>query len=324
MGSLGRGPPRTAFALTDITTPGSGLFRVADRARPRLEATEVVIEHDGVITTYVTPYRLGADDWRVFLALSALAGLDGTRFRSAGGDKTPSLWDRLLASGVAEGKDGLRLRTTAYALLREIGLGDSGQNRIALTHSLERLSTVSQTLRKDNRVVSGARLVSFAHDENSGELTVALSSQVARAILGESKQFVRISLVEVRRLENAAAVLLQALFSSRQRPGQTASYQLDHLVGVVYGPGAAPSNRMRQRRTLVRQALASFSGATSWQIALVEVRNVSGKVAWVVRVHRVSKKELAAWEADAVGWLPRESSDPMEVPPPPDEGSDDD
>lgn len=290
----GNGVPRTSFARTDITTPAAGLFRVAEKGRPRLEATEVSVEHDGVVVTYVTPYRLGAEEWRVLLAIAALAGLDGDRFRRS---SEPSLWDQFLTSGVAADRDALHLRTTAYALLREVGLEDSGQNRRALSGYLDRLSTVSQTLRKGGKTMSGARLIAYAHDEDSGELGVGVSPQMARAILGESKQFVRISMAEVRRLP-LAAVLLQALFSSRLRPGQSASYRLDQLVDVVYGTEKVAASVMRKRRERTRKALLAFNEYTTWQIGFEEVRDRRGTAAWMVNVHRVDKAVMAAWEAE--------------------------
>ena len=291
---IGRaGPPRTRYALTDITTPGSGLFRLGDRKESRLEGTEVVVKHAKQEVTYATPYRLGADDWRVFLAIAALAGLDGVRFNkdSDAPALLPMLWDRFLAEGIAKQRDALHIRTTAYALLREIGRHDGGKDRRDLSDSLKRLSSVVQTIRQGNKVASGSRLLSFAHDEDSGELMVGISPQMARAILGESNQYVRISLVEVRRLDNAAAVLIQAYLSSRLRPGKTATYPIDTLVQVLYGKdSAAPAPAtMRKRRQRVREALLTFAEFTTWQVSLQD----DGRMA---TIHRVSREDMERWE----------------------------
>ncbi|MGB5862660.1 MAG: hypothetical protein WBH52_30015, partial [Pseudomonas aeruginosa] len=68
-------PPRTTFARTDIATPSAGLFRIAEKGKSRLESARVVVEHDGYEIAYTTPWRLGAEDWQVFLVLCGLAGL---------------------------------------------------------------------------------------------------------------------------------------------------------------------------------------------------------------------------------------------------------
>ncbi len=294
--SVGR--PRTVFAKTDITTPGSGLFRIAEKGKSKLEATEVIVMHDGIEITYSATYRLGAEEWRVFLAVAALAALDGRR--GNGPQRLPGLWDKFITVGAATERDALEFQTTAYALLREIGLADSGQNRKALSKCLERLSSVNQTMRKGNRVVSGARFLGFAHDEDSGELRIGISPQMARAILGESKQFVRISLVETRKLENAAAVLLQAHFSRWVRPGKTGRFMLDDLCRIVYGPANVLASTFRTQRLTVRRAILAFADWSTWQIGLDERVDSRGVKVWSVQVHRVSQAELLRWEAETL------------------------
>lgn len=318
-----RRAPRTTYALTDITTPVSGLFRVGELQKPKLEATEVIVEHDGVEVSYTTPWRLGAEEWRVFLAVCALGGLDGTRFNGDTPDldePLPTLWDRFITQGMARSRDALNLRTTAYALLKEIGQTDSGKNRRALSDRLERLSTVLQSLRKGNRIMSGSRLLSFAHDEDSGELCIGLSPQMARAILGESKQYVRISLVETRRLGSPAAVLLQGYFSARIRAGASAMYPIDDLAVIVYGSGPASEDTKRYRRSKIREALRSFADVTTWQITFEEHqerKNGRSAKKSYAKVHRVSKRQLERWEAEYRADLmppPRNESEPEPAP----------
>lgn len=286
--------PRTHFARTDVTTPGSGLFRIAEKGKPKLEATEVIVEHDGVEVAYISPYRLGAEEWKVLLAIAALAGVDGSRFRGP----EPTLWDHLLTEGFAAQRDALRIRTTAYALLRELNLADSGASRKALSGHLRRLSSVTQQLRKGDKVMSGARLLSYAHDEESGELAIGISPQMARAILGESKQYVRISLAEVRRLD-PLAVLLHAFFSARIRPGTDMRFKLETLIEVAYGPEKVSPATRRKRQERVRDALLRFNKETTWEVSLSRATGPRGTAIWNVLVHRIDHKALAAWEARA-------------------------
>jgi len=281
----------------DITTPGNGIFRVVEKGQPRLQAQQTVVEHDGIEITYTSAWRLGADDWRTLLAVAALAGLDGERFN--GDDERQqqlTLWDHFLTEGVARRRDALNLRTTAYAILRESGHTDTGDNRKRLSKSLDRLAAMHQTMRRGEKVMSGARLLGYAHDEESGELAIGISPQMARAIIGESRQFVRISLHEVRRLGDCAA-LLHAFLSARMRPGATWHYPLDDLVSVAYGPEPCAPATLRKRRERVRKALMEFAHWTTWEVSWDERRGPGGRSEWTVRVHRVSKAELEAWEA---------------------------
>lgn len=282
-------PPRTTFARTDIATPASGLFRIAEKGKSRQEATFVRVEHDGYEVTYSTPWRLGAEDWQVFLVLCALAGLDGKLLNGRANGTQLQLWDKFLADGLARNGDSLHIRTTGYAVLRELGKHSGGKDYKELAASLERLASVLQHLRKGNKSASGSRLVSFAFDEDSGELAVGLSYHMAKAILGESAQHVRISLVEMRSLDNQASVLLQAIFSARIRPGTSVKYHLDTLAGHVYGKSdKAAAATLRKRRQRVKEALLTLHEWTTWQVS-IDSNNVA-------TVHRVSKTDLEKWE----------------------------
>lgn len=281
--------PRTTFARTDIATPSAGLFRIAEKGKSREEATFVRVEHDGLEVTYSTPWRLGAEDWQVFLVLCALAGLDGKLISAGSKGDQLHLWDKFLADGLASKGEALRIRTTGYAVTRELGKVKGGTAYKELAGSLERLASVTQTFKKGNKSASGSRLISFAFDEGSGELAVGLSHHMAKAILGESAQHVRISLVEMRSLDNQAAVLMQAVFSARIRPGASLRYHLDTLASYIYGKSDEVSPpTIRKRRQRIKEALFAMSEWTTWQIT-VNSNNIA-------TVHRVSKADLEAWE----------------------------
>ncbi|MGB5862654.1 MAG: replication protein C, IncQ-type, partial [Pseudomonas aeruginosa] len=257
----------------------------------RLESARVVVEHDGYEIAYTTPWRLGAEDWQVFLVLCGLAGLDGKLFNSESKGVQLQLWDKFLSEGLASKGDSMRIRTTSYAVLRELGKHSGGKDYKELAASLERLASVTQTLRKGNKSASGSRLISYAFDEDSGELAVGLSHHMAKAILGESAQHVRISLVEMRSLENQASVLLQAIFSARIRPGSSAKYHLDTLAGHIYGKAKGEkvsAATLRKRRQRIKEALFGMSEWTTWQIS-IDANNIA-------TVHRISKAQLEEWE----------------------------
>jgi hypothetical protein len=271
--------PRTTHATLDPITPQSGLFRaVADNPKLRPKGGVVLErEHDGMRIQYRASNQCDHVDWRTFLAIAAMSGIDGERFNARDVDPPlPTLWDRFLTQGVAETKDGLRLRTTSYAILKEAGLTDTGPNRKRLTETLIRLSSVRQFLFKGSRVVSGSNLLSFAHDEDSGELAIALSPQMARTILGESKQFVRVSLADVRTLKDSAAVILHGVFSARLRPrdSRPASYHVDTLADLAFGPTTNAATR-RKRRGRIKEALADLARLPQWQTLYDEERHVA-------------------------------------------------
>ncbi len=297
-------------------TPQVGLFR-ASSGNPKDHqpgpANGIVYRqvHDGVEVHYRAAGQMDATDWKHFLAVAALAGMDGDRInRESEEPPLPTLWDRFLSEGVAARKDGLRLRTTAYALLREAGLTDTGPNRKRLSESLMRLSMVRQFMRKGTRVMSGANLLSFAHDEDSGELSIGLSPQMARTILGESKQFVRISLEDVRALKDSAAVILHAVLSARLRPGdrRPAVYHLDTLGVAAYGPTDNASTR-RNRRPKVREALAALGGLPQWRV----MEDGDKVCIWRGDVQRLSlgMSDIALWlEGPMEGGEPPPDSEP--------------
>lgn len=300
--SVGKRAPRTSFAKMDPVTPQVGLFRAQSgnpknqRRAPKLGSIVYRMDHGGITHEYRAAGQMDATDWKILLAVAALSGMDGQRFNSTTESAPlPTLWDRFLGEGKALDKDALRLRTTAYSILREAGLADNGQNRKRLTEGLIGLSMVRQFLRRGNQVISGANLLSFAHDEDSGELSIALSSQMARKIIGEeSPQHIRISLTDVRSLKDSAAVVLHAMLSCRIRVGdkRPAVYNIDTLAKAAYGPTENPIT-IRTRRKRIREALADLQSLPNWGIA-----DHNGKVAiWRTDVPRptLGMSEIAAW-----------------------------
>jgi hypothetical protein len=278
--------PRTTHARLDVVTPQAGLFRaVPDNPRSRPPAPpgghRYSVMHDGIDIEFRSGVQLTAPDWQLYVAICALTGLDGERFNGATVDPPlPILWDGFGSEGIAASRDALRLRTTAYAVLREAGLTDTGENRRRLTEALIRLSAVRQFLRKGAKVVSGANLLSFASDENTGELSIGLSPQSARAAIGEAKQFVRISSAEIRQLSHPAALVIHAALSARLRIGDPrgATYHLDTLGELAYGPTNNAATRRSRRRGL-RAALAELGELSAWHWSLngllVTIRRVA-------------------------------------------------
>jgi len=261
------GAPKTRFAMTDPATAAAGLFRVPEKRKGYQSLNAITeYEHDGVQVTFISAFRLTDFDWRVFLAVCALGGIDGRTFSSSTKQNpAPTLWEHFLADGAAVRQQAIAVRTTAYQLLREIGCADNGSYRKMLTASLRRLSAVTKAMRRGNRELGGSRLLSYAHDEDSGELVVGLSPVMAGCFLGD--QHVKISLDDLRDLKHPAAVILHGVLSARLRPRsrKEARYRIDTLAELAYGE-AETETQVRNRRRQVREALKELGELASWDV----------------------------------------------------------
>jgi hypothetical protein len=203
-------------------------------------------------------------EWRTLLVICALAGLDGDPVATPDdsvvvGATTPE--------GRASTAPSLRIRTTVYALLRELGVQDSGRTRRRLVESLKRLACVRLFLSQGSRTLSAANLLSFAVDERTGELMIGLSPQVAAPILGEVRQYTAVSLEEVRTLFSPAAVILHAALSARLNPGETCRYAVDTVGDLVYGATTDAATR-RKRRGRVRAAVEELGCLPAWRTSI--------------------------------------------------------
>jgi hypothetical protein len=277
-----RGKPRASFALLDPVTPQIGLFRaLPDRPGRRPAASGdgagLVMERAGVTHEYRAAGPLGPVEWRTLLAVYALAGLAGER---VGCPADSAVVEATGPEGQAAAAPSIRVRTTMYALLREVGVGDSGRTRTRLVESLKRLASVRLFLSRGTRTLSAANLLSFGADERTGELMIGLSPDVAAPILGEARQYAFVSLDEVRALSSPAAVILHAVLSARVDRGGTCRYGVDTIGDVVYGPTTDAATR-RKRRGRVRAAVAELGRLADWQTS------ADGEV---VTVHRLPRR----------------------------------
>ena len=269
--SVRKSTAKLSFAMTDRTTTISGLFRVAEKGAKRLQSRVCIIkgaipegETEGVDSKFVTPYLLDDFHWRVFVTVCAMAGPDGETFsRKAKTENFPTLWDQFLPEGDAVNEKAIRVRSTLAKLLREMGFADSGQNRKRASDALEQLNAVTKTLHKGSRLMSGGRLISFAVDANSGEMSIAISPMAAACFLGG--QHCRISTIDLREIKSPAAVIIHGMLSGRLRPKEKkpARYSIDTLVEMVYGESSDHSQATR-RRSYIREAMAELDKLPSW------------------------------------------------------------
>ncbi len=256
-----------------MVIPQAGLFRpLSDNPKHRLNAPNGFLckmMHEETEVQLYAAGPLNAQDLKVLLVIVAMAGMDKNTFnRDSTEPPFPELWRQLTTEGVATSRDSVGARTSAYEVLREAGLTDTGPNRRRLTDALIRLSTVRQITRKGNKVSSGANLLSFVHDEGTGDLLIGLTPQLASFVLGYTRQHVRISLEEVRALTLPAAIITHALLSARVRPGaaKPARYGIGTLADTAYGPSTNASTS-RGRRQKILRAMDQISDLALWDVS---------------------------------------------------------
>lgn len=199
------------------------------------------------------------------LALAALVALAGPAGREPDVGGVDEALVGALAARPAEAAQGaLVVRTTRARVLDECGLTDAGTTREALRESLTRLASLTAIARRGRQEVS-MHLLSYAVDDATGELVVALSPRLARAILGG--RHARLALNEMRELGEHAQVVYARLCAWID-PGATRRVGLAVLVEYLWSsrepqPSAGGS---RKRRHLTRRALAQLGALAGWRV----------------------------------------------------------
>jgi hypothetical protein len=257
----------------DMVIPQVGLFRALSgnpKHRPRSSTSLLcTMSYNGGDVQLHAAAPLNAQDLKILLVIVALAGMNKNRFnRTSTEPPFKALWSKLTNEGNAADNDALVTRTTAYEILQEVGLSDTGPNRRRLTNALISLSTVREIVWKGKKVSSGSNLLSFGHDEENGNLLIGLTPHIACFILGDERQHVRVSLEEVRSLDLPAAVIIHVLLSARVRPGaaKPARYGIGTLADTAYGPSTNASTS-RGRRQKILRAMDQISDLALWDVS---------------------------------------------------------
>ena len=264
-------PPRLAHL--DPHTPDVGLFKVRSKHTPRLKAEEFTtkeLNESGLVIKYVTPYPLSDVDMRVFIAAMGLCTKSPHAINSEALKDQKTLWDKFLTEGDAVHRDAATIQTTAYHLATSAGLEWSGNVPKTLSECLERLSSVQTTWRQGSKVMSGSQMLSYAFDEDSGELKIAISPLLAKAILGSAGRHTRFSLDEMRKLTQPASRILHLILTGRlgvggKRKKRDFTFHVDGLAVAAYGHPTSPAMK-RKRRMYVRDALDELDSLDHWLI----------------------------------------------------------
>lgn len=240
-----------------------GLFRClgpGDRRVMKLDVTYRLGECDQIEFKGFEP--LDATDLRVLQGLVAMSGPDGRMLRDDGkaSDLGDQLMERLFTPPEPEAEpfprrwpDTLAIYDSFRALARAVGMDEGGKTVRQIKRSVERLFGVTVFVQHGKRRVGMRMLSTYASDEASGALRVAVNARLASAILGDVRH-VRIDLTEVRALESDPARLIHQRLSGWIDPGETRKASMDTLMGYAW-PLPPTEAAVRKRRVKVRAAM---------------------------------------------------------------------
>lgn len=211
--------------------------------------------------------QLGAVHQSVLLAICARAGRDGELIVKGSKKDLHAMQIELLhCADDAREADTAIVEATAYSLLADAGLGQSGTSYDRLEEYLTDLQTlVVYRQLNGSKIGGGSNLLNFSHQAN--HFKIALNWRLARAILGDA-QFVKISLFERNHLIEPVAKILHAWLSSNVRFGQPLGFgngvYVDTLLPHVWGNDSPSEDTIRQRRRRVKSALNEINGVNNW------------------------------------------------------------
>ena len=206
----------------------------------------------------LAPHRPRPTDLMLMAAILALAGPG----RIAPGPASSGLIDALECEPRESAAGAVLLRTTYSRLLKECGRKDGGKSRAEMIESLIRLAALTAIVTRGRQKVS-MHLLSFSLDEESGEISLALSPRLSAAILGG--RHTRLVLAELRVLGEHARILYVRLCTWID-PGRARRIGIDVLCEYLWPQRARREWETRDRRRLVRRAMASLARLRGWRV----------------------------------------------------------
>lgn len=234
-----------------------GLFqslRRGERKKMKLDVTYDYGKNESARFVGFEP--LGADDMRLLQGIIAMSGPDGLLLN----DRPPTKLGRHLRAlmatkGEAKNKNALAVNINIVQLLSEIGLTDGGENIKAVYASLLRMSNVTILIKRGSQQAT-FHLLSYALDENSGKLFVALNPRLAEAILGD-RPYTRIDMNEIRALNSDPARLIHQRLCGWLGK-EPAKVSMETLINYVWPKVTDNPNTLKTRKAAVRKAIAEL------------------------------------------------------------------
>lgn len=261
------------WAKLDPSLFGLAMFRPIKRGdRPRVEMEG---QFAGEKIEVVSAFALGADDLSVLLAVLTLAGQKsrGILLLPASFPKHREAIKDLEPSGEALDAEHIALDTTVYEILSTAGMPTGGDHYTHFKQIMKRLRHVSYT----REVIHGNQSVTFSSAQETllyyrtgedGYVHITLSERLSKALL--RAPFDMLWMPDYRSLNGAVARIALTRLAVLVSPGETMSYKLDDLVGIVYGESlkSMTSQQIRDRRRGLRKALDELNQLDSWLIKL--------------------------------------------------------
>lgn len=245
-----------------------GLFRsLGPGDRKRLKLDVVYDYGDGERLEFGAKEPLGVLEMRVLQGIVAMAGPEGLilehedKASNGGKQLMLALFDPAdsVVKAAREKPPALIVRDSLRRLAREIGVAEGGKNLKLIRESIERLFGVTVFVQQGKRRLGTRLLATYASDEETGDLYVALNPRLAAAILGRTP-YARIDLAEARALQSDPARLIHQRLSGWIDPGKSGEVTADTLAGYVW-PEEASEAQTRWRKTKVRKAVTEIKAA---------------------------------------------------------------
>ncbi len=239
-----------------------GLFRALRRGSRKTSKLDVTHQFGGIVVQFVGYQPLGGDDLRVLQGIVAQTSLDRVLLSPSPSDPLAvELRKGLNASGEALGKDAIVCQLSIRSLLHEVGMCSSSGKNIALAQaSLKRLASVTVFITKGTTTAS-YHMLSYAVDQATGVLHVAMNPRFTEAILGS--KHTRIDLAEVRKLKSDPARIIHQRLCGFVDIGSSRKVSIDTLCHYAWHDPANSPNSHRKRRERVHKAVAEI-GECGW------------------------------------------------------------
>jgi hypothetical protein len=197
---------------------------------------------------------LGVDDLRVLQGLVAMAGPGGLVLSNAPKTREEyALRDLIELQGVScHDQDLIAIKGSYRELAHEIGYKNKRYTAV-IRSCIERLWKVNIIVQVEGKRVGFRLLSTYASNNNTGGVYVALNPRLAQAILGDMPH-TRINMVEVRSLKTDPARLLYQRLCAWIDPGKTGRAGIDILCSYIWLEKATPI-AIRKRRQRARAVL---------------------------------------------------------------------
>ena len=258
----------SSFAKIDPAHILDGLFV------PRRKEGESLFGVEGKFKNGIVSFKgvqLSVTHQSVLLAIAARTGRqqknEGLIVNGSRDDLLARQMSLLRTTGPAADQDISRVECSAYALLKDAGMGSGKSDYMALKNLLHEMSTV--VLRRDYEGKSGtSHLLSYQSLDD--HLMVSLNWRMTDAIFGG--QNIQVSLHERQELTGPVAKILHTWLSAYINKGASLmagrGASVDTLVNHVYGKRPCKSGAKRRRKQYVVAALKEINNLEGWGVQI--------------------------------------------------------